>query len=86
MPGDEGYRKQVALLVKILPLIAVETVFALKGGNGHQPVPAQHAPAFRGYRSDICSRQGSRILAQGDRCCDPPGSRKKSNAGFLALV
>jgi predicted nucleotidyltransferase component of viral defense system len=33
MPGDEGYRKQVALLVKILPLIAVETVFALKGGT-----------------------------------------------------
>jgi hypothetical protein len=31
MPGDDGYRKQVALLVKILPLIAVETVFALKG-------------------------------------------------------
>ena len=33
MPGDESYRKQVALLVKIVPLIAKETAFALKGGT-----------------------------------------------------
>ena len=33
MPVDKGYRKQVALLVKIVPLVAAETSFALKGGT-----------------------------------------------------
>ena len=33
MPVDEGYRRQVALLVKAVPLIAAETAFALKGGT-----------------------------------------------------
>ncbi|PYU85545.1 MAG: hypothetical protein DMG50_00845 [Acidobacteria bacterium] len=33
MPVDESYRKQVSLLVKVLPLVAKETVFALKGGT-----------------------------------------------------
>jgi len=33
MPVDESYRKQVSLLVKIAPLVAKETVFALKGGT-----------------------------------------------------
>jgi predicted nucleotidyltransferase component of viral defense system len=30
---DESCRKQVSLLVKIVPLVAKETVFALKGGT-----------------------------------------------------
>jgi hypothetical protein len=34
MPVDEAYRKQVALLIKTVPLVAPETVFALKGGTG----------------------------------------------------
>ena len=33
MPVDEGYRKQAALLVRTVPLVAVETCFALKGGT-----------------------------------------------------
>ncbi len=33
MPVDEGYRRQVALLVKAVPLVAAETAFALKGGT-----------------------------------------------------
>jgi predicted nucleotidyltransferase component of viral defense system len=33
MPLAEAYRKQVALLVKIVPLVAPETAFALKGGT-----------------------------------------------------
>lgn len=33
MPVDEGYRKQVALLVRTVPLVAAETCFALKGGT-----------------------------------------------------
>ena len=33
MPLAEAYRKQVALLVKIVPLVATETAFALKGGT-----------------------------------------------------
>ena len=33
MPLAEAYRKQVALLIKTVPLVAAETVFALKGGT-----------------------------------------------------
>ena len=33
MPVDESYRKQVSLLVKVVPLVAKQTVFALKGGT-----------------------------------------------------
>ncbi len=33
MPADERYRSQVALLVRVLPLIAQEECFALKGGT-----------------------------------------------------
>jgi hypothetical protein len=41
MPVDESYRKQVSLLVKIVPLVAKETVFALKG---------PHLPSCQGPR------------------------------------
>ncbi len=33
MPASETYRRQAALLVKIIPLVATETCFALKGGT-----------------------------------------------------
>ena len=33
MPADERYRRQVALLVRILPFVAGERSFALKGGT-----------------------------------------------------
>jgi len=33
MPADEQYRHQVGLLVRVLPLVARETCFALKGGT-----------------------------------------------------
>lgn len=33
MALDDGYRKQAALLIKVVPLVAVETSFALKGGT-----------------------------------------------------
>lgn len=33
MPVDESYRRQVSLLIKIVPLVAKEAVFALKGGT-----------------------------------------------------
>ena len=33
MPADEHYRRQVALLVRTLPLVAQEKCFALKGGT-----------------------------------------------------
>jgi predicted nucleotidyltransferase component of viral defense system len=33
MPVDESYRKQVSLLLKVVPLVAKEAVFALKGGT-----------------------------------------------------
>jgi predicted nucleotidyltransferase component of viral defense system len=33
MPAAELYRRQVALLVRVIPLVAAETCFALKGGT-----------------------------------------------------
>jgi hypothetical protein len=33
MPAAETYRRQVALLIKTIPLVAAETCFALKGGT-----------------------------------------------------
>lgn len=33
MPASEAYRAQVSLLVRVLPLVAEEAVFALKGGT-----------------------------------------------------
>src|SRR4051794_24683022 len=33
MPAAELYRRQVALLVKVIPLVAAESCFALKGGT-----------------------------------------------------
>ena len=33
MPVDERYRRQVALLVRVLPFVAEENCFALKGGT-----------------------------------------------------
>lgn len=33
MPAAELYRRQVALLVRVIPLVAAETRFALKGGT-----------------------------------------------------
>ena len=33
MTADEQYRRQAAMLVRILPFIAEETCFALKGGT-----------------------------------------------------
>src|SRR5437762_605630 len=33
MPASEQYRRQAALLVRTIPLVAAETCFALKGGT-----------------------------------------------------
>jgi predicted nucleotidyltransferase component of viral defense system len=33
MPAAELYRRQAALLIKVIPLVAAETCFALKGGS-----------------------------------------------------
>ena len=33
MPFSETYRKQVALLIRTLPLVAEDACFALKGGT-----------------------------------------------------
>lgn len=33
MPSNELYRRQVALLIRAIPLVATETAFALKGGT-----------------------------------------------------
>ncbi len=47
MPVDDGYRKQAALLIKIVPLVAIETSFALKGGTAINLFLRDMPPAFR---------------------------------------
>jgi hypothetical protein len=37
MPEPDLYRRQVALVLRTLPLVAVETCFALKGGKRFAP-------------------------------------------------
>ena len=38
MPFNDLYRRQVALLIRIIPFVAHETNFALKGGTAINPV------------------------------------------------
>ena len=33
MPFSESYRKQVALIIRVIPIVAEETCFALEGGT-----------------------------------------------------
>ena len=53
MPVDESYRKQVALLVNIVPLVAKEVAFALKGGT------ALGSFLRESIQRDACSAQDS---------------------------
>ena len=70
MPADEGYRKQVALLVKIVPLIAAETSFALKGGTSMNLFLRDMPRLSVDIDLTYLPPQGSRVLGQGDRCGD----------------
>ena len=49
----DRYVEQVRLLLSTLPEIAKETVFALKGRDGHQPVLQGHAEAVGRCRPDL---------------------------------
>lgn len=37
MPADERYRRQVALCVRVLPLVSEETCLAVRGGTTISP-------------------------------------------------
>ena len=49
----ERYIDQVRLLLSVLPDIAAEEVFALKGGTAINPVLQGHAPALCRHRSHL---------------------------------
>jgi hypothetical protein len=36
VPLSERFRNQVALLIEVLPFVATESAFALKGGTGRE--------------------------------------------------
>jgi hypothetical protein len=46
MPAAEIYRRQAALLIRVIPLVAKEPCFALKGGTAIN-LFWQHAASFR---------------------------------------
>lgn len=48
MPLAEAYRKQAALLIRIVPLVAQETIFAQRW-DCNQSVPARHASSLGRY-------------------------------------
>ena len=47
MPLAEAYRKQVALLIKMVPLVAAEPGFALKGGTAINRLRRPHVRNFQ---------------------------------------
>ena len=83
MPVDEVYRKQAALLVRMVPFVAAETSFALKGGTAInlflRDMPRLSVDIDLTYvpiaDRASCSKESMRR-------CD--GSREKSGARFRA--
>ena len=86
MPVDEAYRKQAALLIKAVPLVAAETAFALKGGTAinlflrDMPRLSVDIDPPYTYPSRIANPRSRRSM----RHCI--ASRNKSRAGFPAPV
>ena len=76
MPVDERFRRQVALLVRTLPVVAEETCFALKGGTASNlfvrdlprlsvDIDLTYCPGDR--RDDPpCARLGGTLRGAGD--------------------
>ncbi|WP_281053907.1 hypothetical protein [Rhizobium ruizarguesonis] len=56
----DAYAAQVALLVRLLPLIAEEKVFALKGGTAINLFYRRLASTLGGYRPDLPAGPGLR--------------------------
>jgi len=67
MPVGEGYRKQVALLIKTAPFVAAEKAFALKGGTAINLFVRDMPRLSVEYRPDLCGGCRSRDLAEGNR-------------------
>ena len=57
---DTVFFRQAELLLRILPLIHKEEVFALKGGTAINFFRAGPSPSFSGHRPHIpsCKREG----------------------------
>ena len=70
MPVDERYRRQVALLVRTLPVVAEETCFALKGGTA----------------INLFVRDLPRLSVDIDLTCLPVASREASLADIGAAL
>ena len=81
MAVNEAYRRQAALLIKTLPLVAAETAFALKGGTAInlfvRDMPRLSVDIDLTY-VPVADRESSLKEIDG-RCA---GSKKKSSAAF----
>jgi len=47
--ASDEYRRQAALLIRTLPLVAAETLLGPQGRNGDQSLCAQHAASHRSH-------------------------------------
>ncbi len=60
MDRDSLFYRQVALLVRVLPWVATEKCFALKGGTAINLVCARYAAIVGGYRSRLPAHRTAR--------------------------
>jgi hypothetical protein len=51
--ASEVFEEQVALLVRVLPYVATETCFALKGGTASQSFRSRPPPPLGGHWSGV---------------------------------
>jgi len=68
MAFRDTYRKQVALLVRTLPLVAEESCFALKGGTANQPFRSRHAAPFVDIDLTYVPVAPARRISRRDQC------------------
>ena len=62
MAFAEIYKRQVALLIRVLPLVTEEACFALKGRDGDQSVRSRPAAPLRRHRSHLCAGRAPRPI------------------------
>lgn len=77
---DNPYYPQVRLLVGVLPFVARERCFALKGGTAINPLRARSAAAVGGHRSRVRSGRQPRIRLSNALL---PKDRKRSKFSLM---
>ena len=101
MPLAEAYRKQVALLIKIVPLVAAEPAFALKGGTAINlflrdmprvsvDIDLTYVPVKNRASSlkeiDVAMKRIAAAIERGVRGAKVNGSAPKGEKGITKLI